>query len=434
MKQQWQLSQWLQWLEQLHPREIDLGLERVSQVWRRIYTKSLPFTVVTIAGTNGKGSSTALLVNILVKAGYHAGAYTSPHLLRFNERICVDQQEVTDAEIVAAFARVDHARRDISLTYFEFSTLAAMEIFIQRGLDIVVLEVGLGGRLDAVNIFDADVALITAIDIDHTQWLGHDRETIAREKAGIMRPTRPCIYSSLDIPNSVVSHAHILGAPLYQYNVDFKIEQGAQDWSWSGPTGTVWAQLPKPALVGEFQLQNAAGVLMALSCLSLDFPVTHAMIAQGLITLHLPGRFQLLNGPQQTPIILDVAHNVQAARSLNQNLQRVKNGNIHGVLAMLADKDIAGVVRALMPSIDYWYASSLECSRAALGTQTQEVILKEGGILSFESFHLPRHALVQAVAEAKPNDCIVVFGSFYTVADILAFLPSFTAYHAKRIG
>lgn len=428
MKQQWQLSQWLQWLEQCHPREIDLGLERVSQVWRRMYTQSLPFTVVTVAGTNGKGSSTALLANILVKAGYRTGAYTSPHLLRFNERICVDQQEVSDAEIVAAFTKVDHARRDTSLTYFEFSTLAAMEIFMQRGLDIVVLEVGLGGRLDAVNIFDADVALITAIDIDHTQWLGRDRETIAREKVGIARPGRPCIYSSLDIPLSVLNHANALGAPLYQYNVDFKVEQSTQEWSWSAP-GIVWEHLPKPALTGEFQCQNAAGVLMVLSCLSRDFPVTRAIIAQGLITLRLPGRFQILNRPQTAPIILDVAHNVHAARSLNLNLQRVKKGKVHGVVAVLADKDIAGIVRALMQSVDYWYTSSLECRRAALGTQTQEVILKEGGALRFEPFHLPRHALVQAMAEVKPNDCIVVFGSFYTVADILAFLPSFHIPH-----
>lgn len=426
MKQDWQLPAWLQWLEQCHPCEIDLGLERVSQVWRRLHTQSLPFTVVTIGGTNGKGSSTALLVNILVSAGYHTGAYTSPHLLRFNERICVDQQEVCDGEIVAAFAKVDYARGDISLTYFEFSTLAAMEIFIQRDLDIAVLEVGLGGRLDAVNIFDADVALITAIDIDHTQWLGCDRETIGREKVGIARSGRPCIYSSLDIPKSVLGHTRDLGTPLYQYNVDFKIEHSARGWSWTGP-GAVWEHLPKPALLGEFQFQNAAGVLMVLSRLSADFPVSHSAVAQGLSTLRLPGRFQVLQGPQQTPIILDVAHNVHAARSLNQNLQRVKKGKIHGIVAILADKDIAGIVRALMSSIDSWYASSLECRRAALGTQTQEAILKEGGTLSFEPFHLPRHALVQALAEVKPNDCIVVFGSFYTVADILDYLPSLIA-------
>jgi len=289
------LESWLGWQETLHPRLIELGLDRIQQVFQRLYPKPPPFTVITIGGTNGKGSSVALLESIFVSAGYQVAAYTSPHLLRYNERIRLNLHEAEDAQICQAFQRIDEARGDISLTYFEFGTLAALDIFYRQTVDIALLEVGLGGRLDAVNIIDADIALICSIGLDHTDWLGDDRESIAREKAGIMRPGKPVICSDADIPTTIFSEADRLDSKLLCLGRDFTYRRQDTSWQWSGRNGEVH-NFPLPALPGEHQLQNAAGVMMVLECLAESYPVSCQVVQQSLQGMHIPGRQQIISG------------------------------------------------------------------------------------------------------------------------------------------
>ena len=289
------LAGWLNWQEGLHPKKIDLGLERVADVASRLGTLQLEQTVITVAGTNGKGSSVAFLESILSAAGYRVGTYTSPHLFRYNERIRINSHEVDDAALCEAFAAVDEARGTSTLSYFEFGTLAALQLFSQAPLDIVVLEVGLGGRLDAVNIIDATVALVTSVGIDHCAWLGTDRESIGREKAGIFRATRPAICSDPAPPASVEKHAQKIGADWYCLGQAYDYTEEPGGWTWRG-AGRALEALPCPSLPGKHQLNNAAGVLMALELLSGQHPVTRAAIEQGLQSVSLPGRCQVVAG------------------------------------------------------------------------------------------------------------------------------------------
>jgi len=429
------LADWLTWQEQLHPMAIDLGLERVQAVFTPLCPSPPPFVVVTVAGTNGKGSSVAMLEAILRAAGYRVGAYTSPHLQRYNERIRIDGQWVSDAELCRAFARVDRARGDISLSYFEFGTLAAMDIFCRAAPDIVLLEVGMGGRLDAVNVMDPDVALVTAIGLDHMDWLGTDREAIGREKAGIFRAGRPAVCSDPRPPHSLVSRSRAVGADIsllgcdYQYAVDGQVAdrqsvsmlQGAMpasSWSWQGGARHLRG-LPLPGLIGQFQLQNAAGVLMALACLPDSFTIERQAIVRGLREVRLPGRFQQL--PGAVPCILDVAHNRESAAALATTLAaRPCRGKTYAVVAMLRDKDIAGVLAEMQGVVDEWYPAALSGGRAAPVERLLEVLELQ--------LHCPvawRGAKVSsayqaAVARAVASqDRIVVFGSFYTVAEVI---------------
>ena len=310
------LADWLHWQEQLHPEEIELGLKRVCQVFQQLHPEPPTFKIIIVAGTNGKGSSVAMLEAILLAAGYRVAAYTSPHLLCYNERVRLQEQAVNDALLCEAFARIDQVRGDISLTYFEFGTLAALDIFYRQGLDVAILEVGMGGRLDAVNIIDADVALITAIDVDHEKWLGNNRETIGFEKAGIMRSRRPVISSDLATPLSVVRHANDLGAPLYCLGKDFSVVPEASGWAFRDNENISRNALPLPALRGEHQLHNAAGVLKVLQCLDTSLPVSAQALREGLLSVRLAGRFQVIPGEVMT--ILDVAHNPQSAAVLAQ--------------------------------------------------------------------------------------------------------------------
>lgn len=409
------LNQWLAWQETLHPSEIELGLERVAEVLQRLNLQKPGFTVVTVAGTNGKGSSVAMLEAILLAADYRVGAYSSPHLLRYNERIRVNGVEVEDETLCTAFERIDQGRAEISLTYFEFGTLAAIEIFQHAKVDIAILEVGLGGRLDAVNVLDADVALVTAIDLDHQDWLGNDRETIGGEKAGILRAARPVVCSDPNPPRSLLETARQLGAPLWLLGRDFQAQaDDADNWRWNGPEGES-ISLPHPALMGDFQLQNAAGVVMVLQALARDFPLDAAAIRSGLSKVSLPGRFQSLPGsPQQ---ILDVAHNSQSAQALAKNLETQScQGRTRVVLAMLADKDIAAVVDSLAKLVNDWYLAPLPVPRGA-PVQLLQQALPDSACKSFASV---ADAYAAAQEDASPEDRIVVVGSFYTVAAVLA--------------
>lgn len=411
------LDDWLHWQESLHPSEVELGLERVRAVLGCLGLGKPGFIVVTVAGTNGKGSSVAILESILQAAGYHVGTFTSPHLLRYNERIRIAGELVADAELCTAFERIDSARGDISLTYFEFATLAAIDCLYRHGVEIAVLEVGLGGRLDAVNVLDADVALITPVDVDHVAWLGNDRETIGIEKAGIMRAGRPVVVSDPQPPQSMLQYADKLGAPLALAGRDYyyELQQGVPSDQWRWATGgQSRSALPLPALRGDFQLANAAGVLMVLARLGERFPVSQQAVRSGLLAVQLPGRFQVLPGrPMQ---ILDVAHNPHSARALAQALTRQPcPGRTLAVLGMLDDKDIVATIAGLRTLVDDWYLVSLDAPRGATAAGLQEALGGDGQC--FDSVNAARAAALSVMGD---DDRLVIFGSFYTVAAALA--------------
>lgn len=411
------LPDWLSWQETLHPNAIDLGLERVRAVVQRMQLLQLACAVIIVGGTNGKGSTVAMLEAIVRAAGYHVGAYTSPHLLRYNERVRVNGVEASDAELCAAFARVDAARGDTSLTYFEFGTLAALDIFSHSNLDVMVLEVGLGGRLDAVNILDADVALVTSVALDHTEWLGPDRESIAREKAGIYRTGKPAIFGESDVPRSLQQRALDIGANLYRYGTEFGARPATNAWTWWG-LGKERHALVLPALRGAHQLQNAASALMALELLADRLPLTQAQIRTGLMTVEIPGRFQVVPGPVTR--IYDVAHNPHGAHALAQTLRTHPcDGRTFAVCGMLRDKDLPATLAELTALVDVWYVAPVNSPRTALADDLAAAARRaDAGKPVFACADIAA-AQQQACSDAREGDRIVVFGSFYTVAAAL---------------
>jgi len=412
------LTDWLDWQEGLHPKKIDLGLERVARVAGRMDIMQPEQTVLTVAGTNGKGSSVAFLESILSAADYRVGTYTSPHLFRYNERIRINGNDVDDAALCKAFAAVDAARGSTTLSYFEFGTLAALTLFRQVQLDIVVLEVGLGGRLDAVNIIDPAIALVTSIGIDHCAWLGADRELIGREKAGIFRAQRPAICSDSAPPASVEQRASEISADWYCQGQTFAWKHAGARWSWYGINSSLEA-LPRPSLVGQHQLDNAAGVLMALELLNSSHPVTRAAIEQGLLSVSLPGRCQIVPGPVEQ--VFDVAHNADSAGCLLQVLEnRTCKGSTRIVLGMLDDKEVAEFVARLAPVVQRWYFAGLDTGRGLSGQELQERV-ETAGIKGIHlNFPDVSTAWRQAYRESETGDRVVVCGSFFTVAEALA--------------
>ncbi len=411
------LEAWLAWQEQLHPRPIELGLERVAAVWARLESPPCAAPIITVGGTNGKGSCVAYLEAIYGAAGYRTASYTSPHLLRYTERIRLAGTEVSETALCAAFARVDQARAATSLTYFEFGTLAAVDLFVRADPDVILLEVGLGGRLDAVNLWSADVAIITNIGHDHQAWLGNDLETIGREKAGIMRPGRPVILGQRQPPLSLRTHADQLGAPVLQLGQEFDYQVMGNEWMLTAPHGT--QQLALPTLRGGFQLDNAAAVWCAIGCLQSRLPVTTAALNQGLTSASLPGRFQHLPGAPSW--IIDVAHNQESALALAENLRTLKiSGQRHAVCAILNDKDPAAIVKPLLALIDHWHLGTLDSPRAypaaALANDLQALGVAPERIQVQAEVTA---ALDHASALAQPADQIVVTGSFLTVAAAL---------------
>ncbi|TAN51505.1 MAG: bifunctional tetrahydrofolate synthase/dihydrofolate synthase [Methylococcaceae bacterium] len=411
------LADWLAWQETLHPKPIDLGLQRVRRVFDALGGGELPYTI-TVGGTNGKGSSVALLVAILRAAGYRVGAYTSPHLLRYNERIQIDGRPVDDQALCDAFARVDAARGDTSLSYFEFGTLTALDIFRRGAVDVQVLEVGLGGRLDAVNIVDADAALLASIDIDHQEWLGDTCAAIALEKAGIYRQGRPAVLGDAQAPQSLLDYALEQGIPLDCQCRDFGFTVGDAGWSWhSGQL--VMQNLPFPALAGRHQLFNAAAVLQLLRRIGERLPVPETAIRQGLSTVTLAGRFQLL--PGTPPVLVDVAHNPQAVRVLAGYLREAFAGRrVLAVFAIMRDKDVAGVVNGITDLVAAWYLAPLALPRAAAVPALQTQIAASSQAPIHTGFADVAQAFQAARREAGAGDLIVVFGSFFLVAEFLA--------------
>jgi dihydrofolate synthase/folylpolyglutamate synthase len=418
------LADWLSTLESRHPKAIDMGLERVAQV-RDALGLRFDCPVITVGGTNGKGSTCAMMEAILLQAGYKVGLYTSPHLVNFNERARVAGEIVTDDELVAQFVAVEAARGDVSLTYFEFTTLAILRLFAQAGLDAVILEVGLGGRLDAVNVIDADVAVVTSVDIDHTEYLGVTREQIGFEKAGIFRTGRPAICSDPVPPKSLIDHAEKIGADLWLLGRDFNYSGDKQQWNYGGRNMRRSA-LGYPGLRGANQLLNACAALAALEALRDRLPLGAQEIRSGLAMVELPGRFQVL--PGRPTVILDVAHNPHAAAALAQNLGNMGfHPYTYAVFGAMADKDIDGIIAHMKPHVDHWCVTDLPLARAASAADIAAK-LSEAGVdgsaadaeHSITAFASPGEAYANARARAGENDRIAVFGSFLTVAGVIA--------------
>ena len=410
------LDDWLAFISAQHPATIALGLDRVHDVARRMALATPPLAI-TVGGTNGKGSTCAFLERILFEAGYRVGCYTSPHLLRYNERVRLLGDEVEDERIAASFERVEAARAATPLTYFEFGTLAALAVFAEAKVEAVILEVGLGGRLDAVNVIDADCAAVVSVDLDHQSYLGDDRESIGFEKAGIFRPGRPAIFGDIDPPRRLKEHAQAIGADLLLLGRDFRYEAADRQWNFIGRRGAK-RSLPMPALRGAWQLKNASVALAALDEVADRVPVSLGEVRRGLTLVRLAGRLQVL--PGKPSVVLDVAHNPHAARALAGALGDMGYfDNTFAVFAMLDDKDIGGVVDAMRGRVDRWFVAAPRSERAASAQRLQEILAGRGLGAVTRSFATVSAALEEARRAAGPNDRIAVFGSFYTVAEAL---------------
>lgn len=420
------LADWLVYLESIHAKSIDMGLARVGEVAARM-DLSLSMVKIVVGGTNGKGSTCAMLEAILLAAGYKAGLYTSPHLINFNERARINGAVATDGQLTTHFARVEQARGATPLTYFEFTTLAVLSLFDASGIDIAVLEVGLGGRLDAVNIVDADCSIVTSVDIDHTDYLGDTRELIAIEKAHIFRPGKPAICSDPVPPASLLAYAADIGCDLWRFGKDFNYSGDRQQWAYGGRAQRRSA-LAYPALRGANQLLNASAALAALEALRDRIPVPQQAVRLGLSQAALPGRFQII--PGQPTVILDVAHNPHAASVLSQNLDNMGfHPYTYAVFGMLSDKDVAGVVAKFGQKIDHWFCADLTGPRALAGAALADRVshalgtskAADGSALC-SHYGDPAQAFAQARERANDNDRILVFGSFLTVAAVLQAL------------
>ncbi|MBX3620067.1 MAG: bifunctional tetrahydrofolate synthase/dihydrofolate synthase [Rhizobacter sp.] len=425
------LAEWLAHCERLHPKDIDMGLARSEAIKERLGL-AFKVPVITVAGTNGKGSTCTMLESIGLHAGYKVGLYIKPHFVHFEERCRVNGKSVTEADLLPHFAAVEAARGDMPLTYFEFTTLAILRLLSQAELDLVILEVGLGGRLDTVNVIDADCAVITSIALDHMEYLGPDREAIGREKAAIMRPGRPAVFSDPVPPHSVGEYAQQIGADLWQIGRDFNFSGDKQQWAWAG-RGRRYSGLAYPSLRGANQLLNASGALAAFEALRDRLPITAQAVRSGLATLELPGRFQIV--PGQPTLVLDVAHNPHAVGALFENLDQMGFfPRTHAVFGVMADKDIAAIFTRMAPLVDHWYFCDLPVARAAgaeqLAAMHDHLALPGPGPVTRSCHAGPSQALRAAVAAADPADRIVAFGSFFTVGGVLKDgLPRLSAKH-----
>lgn len=416
------LDDWLAWQESLHTQDIELGLERSRAVALRMGLFPAVYTVVTVAGTNGKGSTVAMLESIFRHGGYRVATYTSPHLLRYNERIRLDGVPLEDAAICAAFVRVERARGATPLTYFEFGTLAALAIFQEAKPDIAILEVGLGGRLDAVNILDADVAVIATIDIDHVEWLGHTREAIAIEKAGIMRSGRPAVCSDPNVPQSLIDTARNLQAQLHLLGQSFYFQEDGDHWSWWSDTSLI-ERLPRPNLLGSYQLRNAAGVLQAVTLLQERHPVSHAAIATALTHTQLRGRFQRIDGVVE--FILDVAHNAQAVEHFVATLKTLPAARAtHVILGMLRTKDRRSAIRSLSAVVDHWHLGTVAARHGATADELAQTLHELDVRAPLNTYPSISEAYRGALAAVRDGDRIIVVGSFVTVGEVMRELSA----------
>ncbi len=409
------VSDWLDYLYHLHPKEIDLGLSRISDLAERLFLRKFSCPVITVAGTNGKGSVVRFLECIYLAAGYQVATYTSPHLICFNERLRMNGKEVADEALLEAFSVIEKNRGELALTFFEFTTLAALWICQKQALDLLILEVGLGGRLDAVNIVDADVAVITSIDIDHVDWLGPDRESIGREKAGILRSGKPLVCGDASPPDSIRHQVQQQGSPYFQFETDYAINHFDDGWEWCGPDRR-YSRLP----LTHLKLQNAATAIMVIELLQTVLPITPFAILTGLSRAQLPGRFEMIESPVR--VILDVAHNPQATNYLAAQLREHPiKGDTLSVVGMLRDKDISGSLAPLLSFIKGWYAADLSVPRGGTAAQIIHSLATQGVSCCY-NFATVEDALGAAITRCGPNDQVLVFGSFYTVSLAKQFL------------
>ncbi|MDF0606072.1 bifunctional tetrahydrofolate synthase/dihydrofolate synthase [Neisseriaceae bacterium TC5R-5] len=409
------LAEWLSWQESLHSNVIEMGLGRVEAV-RAALNLQPHCPVIMVAGTNGKGSVCAMLATILQRAGFKVGAYTSPHLLRYNERIAIDLQAVSDEQIIASFAAINAARGDISLTYFEFGTLAAVHRFVAEAVEVIILEVGLGGRLDAVNIFEPDVSLVVSVDLDHQSILGDSREQVGFEKAGIFRPGRPALCADPQPPQSLLNHAQTIGADLKLYGRDFGFQRMENQWSFQ--MGSAYRHaLPIPALRGAYQMVNACAALAVLDCLKETLPVGIGAVKQGLLEVDWPGRFQVL--PGRPMVVLDVGHNPHAVKAMLASLLLLPFAQKrYAVFSILSDKDLATIVELSREEFDGWFVAGLDLPRGQTGSELAAKLI-DLGVKQVQVFGTVAQAWTTALSQAGESDRIVVFGSFHTVAEVI---------------
>ncbi|MBE1162713.1 bifunctional tetrahydrofolate synthase/dihydrofolate synthase [Dyella sp. 7MK23] len=413
------LADWLDYQQRIHAVGVDLGLDRVRAVWERMGAPALAHRVITVGGTNGKGSTVAFLEAMLTAAGQHVGCYTSPHLLRYNERIRIAGSDAEDAALVESFERIERARGEIPLTYFEFGTLAAFDLFARAGLDVAVLEVGLGGRLDAVNVIDADAVVITTVDLDHVEWLGPDRDSIGREKAGIARRQRPAIVGELDPPDGLLQALAACGARVERAGQDFRVERSPHRWEWLHRDGTRLS-LPDPELAAPVQYANAAAAIGALHALeAVRADELERIAAAGMHLPRAPARLQSLGGDPL--LIVDVGHNPQAARALAAWLDTQAGGRVHAVYGALSDKDVGGVMSALGARIAHWHLAGLEqdtprgLPAEVLAGVLHQVLPRAAG----DVYPDVRQALAAARTQARRGERILAFGSFFVAAAVL---------------
>lgn len=416
------LDAWLDWQATLNPAEIDLGLERIALVLERLdLSDRFNCPLIMVAGTNGKGSVVAMLESIALAEGLKVGCYTSPHIRHYNERIRINAIDASDEDLCESFERIDQARGECQLTYFEFGTLSAIELFHRASLDLVIMEIGLGGRLDAVNVMQSDISVITTIDIDHTDWLGEDREAIGYEKAGIFRSDTPAVCGDQDPPISVTKKAEALQIKCHVNAVDFRVEKHKNHWNFKSELLEI-KQLPFPSLQGDIQLQNAAVSIMTLLLLDNKFNISQSSIKQGLSNINLDGRYQLIH--RKPDVFVDVAHNVQAAKSLADQLVVTKNqyNQTHAVIAMLADKDVESVVKQFAKNIDVWHCAGLESVQRGMSAKRMASVLERVNTgVKLRAKSTVKEACISAMAQSNVDDRVIVFGSFFTVSEAMGY-------------
>jgi len=414
------VSEWLDWQQQLHNKEIDLGLERIKPVYSRLIQRPIANNIITIGGTNGKGSTLAFLEAIYVAAGYRVGSYTSPHLLNYNERIRLQGEPIDDESLCDAFEHVELARKETSLTYFEYGTLAAFHFFQHQSLDVVLLEVGLGGRLDVVNIVESDLSIITNVELDHMDWLGDTREKIAVEKFGITRQDKSVVFVDDKLPESGQIICAKNNISIYQLNKQFSFQRRDNNWHWRSPEKDYFS-LPLPHLVGNHQLKNAAGTLMAIVLLENKLPVSMPHIRLGLTNVTLPGRFQVTNIGQDNLQISDVAHNPHGIKAFIESLITLpKIGDHLLVFGLLRDKSLDEVLNLLKPHIDHWFVTGIDDARGLSAEEIKNSMLSNGiNERDIDCFSNTKQALESARLQLQKHDKLLVLGSFYVVSDAL---------------
>ena len=415
------LQEWLDWQQTLHPQNIDFKLERIKSVYEKLNIKSIADKVIIVAGTNGKGSTVAILESILFESKYSVGTFTSPHIKRYNERIKINKEEVTSAELIESFKIIDKLRGKTTLTYFEFATLTAFYLFSKRKLDYVVLEVGLGGRLDATNIIDSNLSIITSIGIDHTEFLGTTIDSIALEKAGVMRPFSPCIYADQNPPSVLLSYAKKNGSNFLYNQNDFFTKILKDTWVWRSNLGKELV-LPLLPLRGDFQYNHASAALQALEIIEPSIIENTKLLNEGINNIALIGRYQRISSSPE--IIIDVAHNADSAEKLMDNINREPKKNTIAVVGILKDKDVYSLVKPMVNNVDKWFCGTINSER---GMNSDEIKTRMSGAIShndIETFDSIDEACTNAMKSLRKEDRLIVYGSFYTVSEFLDYYES----------